>query len=1099
MNKYEVLGVVGEGAYGVVLRCRNKDSGCVVAVKKFKESEDDEIVKKTTLREVKVLRMLRHPNIVCLKEAFRRKGKLYLVFEYVEKNLLEVLEDNPDGLPFEAVRGYIHQLCRAIDWCHHNGVVHRDIKPENLLVNARSNELKLCDFGFARIVPPPSAHRQELTDYVATRWYRAPELLLGSTRYDPSVDLWAIGCIMGELVDGQPLFPGDSEIDQLYIVQRVLGPLTEAHLQLFLKNPRFVGLKFPDMSRPETLQKRFVGKLGKRAMTFMRSALAMDPADRVSSREAVCHPLFEGLFEDYASRHPHLQQPGDDVGGDVGGVQLGSVNGTGGVMVGGGGTREEVRGTGGGGSGATDQQTEAYHHGNASGADGSCLGRQSSLEADGGQHTAGKALSSTNTIITSSTNSFNNTATTKIIDRPEEVTLRAPITMARVAAGRGEGEQEAEAAGAAMDIDEGAGTWGKEPAAQDTLGTTLVNRLAGRTVAGLVVVAAATKGPGTAGGGTEGEAGGGYGGGGGGGGGGGRGMRASAASNAGSGSDNSNRNTGSPIHSDRRNNGSSRDTGMLYGGEGGQYHHNRNNYQHQHPPQLNQQEQQSQQQHHQNHHQPLPASSTRDEQQWHTGSPQLPGFARNGEGGGSGGDCGDDRDRKGHGYGPRDGRDRESKENMRDRNCHRDGAGYRDNGSGSGREWHRGDFGGRNSSREANNRDGCGGGSGGGAGGRRGPAPLKGLHEELGAYAEPKASPRGGGGFSPGDDGGKGVSPRLNGGGAAMGRSMAASGRVAEGKPSNNRRWKGEGGGQGAAAEEKRQIEREIQAERERQRENEIRAFRDFSLNLSSTPLPSSLSRQGGDDHDDGNFLRGPPKRSEYQTGVGVNLDALRDPTLAPRSRGRDTDPLAGGRDSLAPTGSVGGNGNGTVCGTSNSGVGGGSNAGRRLFGVGGGGEAGGGGSGASGSGGGGNGVSGLVGSSPSAVSARYPPLEHIQNPPQPDPKAVADMDKFPGPHVGGGGPSGSGGGSIIGKSSALTGYPISPLHVKRRSSSNSNSNHYSGVGAVGIGFGEDKLEAKGGGVGMGMVTGVGNDNLDGGYLPQLRRSEGRGGESAGC
>lgn len=112
-------------------------------------------------------------------------------------------------------------------------------------------------------------------------------------------------------------------------------------------------------------------------------------------------------------------------------------------------------------------------------------------------------------------------------------------------------------------------------------------------------------------------------------------------------------------------------------------------------------------------------------------------------------------------------------------------------------------------------------------------------------------------------------------------------------------------------------------------------------------------------------------------------------------------------------------------------------------------------------------------------------------------------MDKFPGPHVGGGGSGGSGGGSIIGKSSALTGcYPISPLHVKRRSSSNSSSNPFSAsVAAAGTGFGEDKLEAKGGGGGggMGMVPGVGNDNLDGGYLPQLRRSEGRGGESAGC
>lgn len=110
MNKYEVLGVVGEGAYGVVLRCRNKDTGEIVAIKKFKESEDDEIVRKTTLREVKILRMLKHENIVELREAFRRKGKLYLVFEYVEKNLLEILEQHSSGLPSELVRKYIYQV-----------------------------------------------------------------------------------------------------------------------------------------------------------------------------------------------------------------------------------------------------------------------------------------------------------------------------------------------------------------------------------------------------------------------------------------------------------------------------------------------------------------------------------------------------------------------------------------------------------------------------------------------------------------------------------------------------------------------------------------------------------------------------------------------------------------------------------------------------------------------------------------------------------------------------------------------------------------------------------------------------------------------------
>ena len=156
----------------------------MAACRKFKESEDDEIVRKTTLREVKILRMLKHPNIVSLLEAFRRKGKLYLVFEYVHNNLLEVLEEKPNGLDPELVRRYIFQLCMAIDWCHNNDVIHRDIKPENLLVNP-DHTLKLCDFGFARTVQHSGQH---LTDYVATRWYRAPELLLGSTKYDMTVD-----------------------------------------------------------------------------------------------------------------------------------------------------------------------------------------------------------------------------------------------------------------------------------------------------------------------------------------------------------------------------------------------------------------------------------------------------------------------------------------------------------------------------------------------------------------------------------------------------------------------------------------------------------------------------------------------------------------------------------------------------------------------------------------------------------------------------------------------------------------------------------------------------------------------------------------------
>ena len=303
MNKYEVVKVKGEGAYGIVLKCLNKNTGTYVAIKKFKESEDDEIVRKTTLREVKILRMLRHPNIVSLLEAFRRKGKLFLVFEYVHNNLLEVLEDHPQGLDRELVKRYTFQLCMAIDWCHRNEVIHRDIKPENLLVDP-DHTLKLCDFGFARTIQYAN---NNLTDYVATRWYRSPELLLGATSYDMSVDTWAIACIMAEMTDAQPLFPGENEIDQLYIIQQILGPLTNEQMDMFLRVPRFGPYKFGDMSRPETITRKFVGRLGKRAIKFMSALLRMDPAERLDDSQCLHHPYFEGLAEEYAHAYRHLQ------------------------------------------------------------------------------------------------------------------------------------------------------------------------------------------------------------------------------------------------------------------------------------------------------------------------------------------------------------------------------------------------------------------------------------------------------------------------------------------------------------------------------------------------------------------------------------------------------------------------------------------------------------------------------------------------------------------------------------------------------------------------------------------------------------------------
>jgi cyclin-dependent kinase-like len=474
MNKYEVLGVVGEGAYGVVLKCRNKQTGETVAVKKFKESDDDANVRKTTLREVKVLRALKHENIVSLKvrargkggmrrrgrdddevsmspglalrlplgrpaspsrralrstsakttipsadatrtrsltadqtrffftgsagktqtslprgspsgsprarslfcsrslsptlttsqsrstpidapehaqEAFRRKGKLYLVFEYVERNLLQVLESRPGGLHPAKVRLFTWQLVKAIAACHERGVAHRDVKPENILVSRDGETLKLCDFGFARALPsrrsssaskgeepagadqtrgapsvadenaaPERKKRIEkpherrlsapLTEYVATRWYRAPELLLGSRAYDVNVDVFAIGCLMGEMADGQPMFAGESDADQLRVMQRALGGVPRRVLRETLQtcssssansnaNAARAAVdagKTKVPPRPgERPRDRYGSRLGENAMRFMEEALRLDPAERLDWRRALAHPYFEGM------------------------------------------------------------------------------------------------------------------------------------------------------------------------------------------------------------------------------------------------------------------------------------------------------------------------------------------------------------------------------------------------------------------------------------------------------------------------------------------------------------------------------------------------------------------------------------------------------------------------------------------------------------------------------------------------------------------------------------------------------------------------------------------------------------------------------------
>ncbi|CAL6062020.1 Kinase [Hexamita inflata] len=306
MNKYEILGNSGEGAYGVVLKCRNKETNSLVAIKKFKDLDDPEDLnfRKTTLREIKLLKNAIHPNIVRLLEAFKRKQRLYLVFEYCDSTILEMLEKS-NGIQMDEVRTLTFQIIRSVDFLHSNHIIHRDLKPENLLVlnttiqKQPAKVVKLCDFGFARHVNAPGAAKdyqpQDLTDYVATRWYRAPELLLNATDYNASVDVWAIALIIVEMITSQPLFPGDSDVDQLYLIQKVLGNMTRKQMEKFLRNPKFIGIKMPDLhGRVEGLEKRLQSKIKDKNLLFMlENMLKMEPSERWTCQQCLASEWFD--------------------------------------------------------------------------------------------------------------------------------------------------------------------------------------------------------------------------------------------------------------------------------------------------------------------------------------------------------------------------------------------------------------------------------------------------------------------------------------------------------------------------------------------------------------------------------------------------------------------------------------------------------------------------------------------------------------------------------------------------------------------------------------------------------------------------------------
>ncbi|XP_006628604.1 cyclin-dependent kinase 18 [Lepisosteus oculatus] len=290
LETYVKLDKLGEGTYATVFKGRSKLTENLVALKEIR-LEHEEGAPCTAIREVSLLKNLKHANIVTLHDIIHTDRSLTLVFEYLDSDLKQYLDNCGNIMSIYNVKIFMFQLLRGLSYCHKRKILHRDLKPQNLLINDKG-ELKLADFGLARAKSVPT---KTYSNEVVTLWYRPPDVLLGSTEYSTQIDMWGVGCILYEMVTGRPMFPGSTVKEELHLIFRLLGTPTEETWPGITANAEFKSYHFPHY-RPQPLINH-VPRLDTEGIDFLGSLLLYEAKSRISAEDALRHVYFNSLGE----------------------------------------------------------------------------------------------------------------------------------------------------------------------------------------------------------------------------------------------------------------------------------------------------------------------------------------------------------------------------------------------------------------------------------------------------------------------------------------------------------------------------------------------------------------------------------------------------------------------------------------------------------------------------------------------------------------------------------------------------------------------------------------------------------------------------------